>query len=179
VTTSLPPEALATLRAALSLANNNPKLTAAIESLAIQLNRHALSAGYNLAYEDGLKEGRVRGRRKAKGLPEMAKRRGRPMAIDRLLSAIPKMKGDLEPAAKYCVYTHSWDGKVFYVGRRGKPRPDSFWARSPAWRKHVASCDNYEINICARTDDKNEAAKIEREMIIAHNPKCNIRMRDK
>jgi DNA-binding XRE family transcriptional regulator len=71
-----------------------------------------------------------------------------------------------------CVYTHSANGKVFYVGQGTLCRPTNHTARSCAWRAQAAR--GYEINIVHRTDDRREAVRVESELIAAHRPVCNF-----
>lgn len=78
-----PPEYLRTMRELLALALGNPAMGAVVEAFAVQLHQHALKIGYDMGYGGGLKEGRIRGRRRAKGLPEIPKPRGRPMGVAR------------------------------------------------------------------------------------------------
>jgi hypothetical protein len=69
-----PPEHIKTLRALLAIAKGNPELEAAVEAFALALHKHALEIGCETGYAEGLRQGRIRGRRRAKGLPEIAKR---------------------------------------------------------------------------------------------------------
>ena len=56
-----------------------------------------------------------------------------------------------------CVYTHSANGEVFYVGQGTRFRPAGRGSRSRAWEAHVESAGSYEINIVHWTDDRDEA----------------------
>jgi transcriptional regulator with XRE-family HTH domain len=77
-----------------------------------------------------------------------------------------------------CVYTHSVNGKIFYVGSGDLKRPYARKARTPRWYSHVKESGGYEINIHAWMDDRIEAQRVESKIIAAHNPPCNIRNND-
>jgi Domain of unknown function (DUF927) len=79
--------------------------------------------------------------------------------------------------SQYCVYTHSTAGRVFYVGCGTPNRPYDRHHRTPLWHAHVKEIgDKYDIIICARTGDSAEAQRIERELVVAHKPACNIKV---
>jgi hypothetical protein len=75
---------------------------------------------------------------------------------------------------RLCVYTHSANGQIFYVGYGAPLRPYTRATRNSRWRDHVKRAGEYEIAIRAWTYDRAEAQRIESEMISAHNPFCNI-----
>jgi hypothetical protein len=80
------------------------------------------------------------------------------------------------PHKRLCVYSHSADGKVFYVGQGRSQRPYEQDGRALRWHAHVEeSGGGYEITIHTWTDDRAEALRIEREMIETHTPLCNGR----
>jgi hypothetical protein len=76
---TFPPEVLAALRRVLALAKGSPEFENAMADFMCLFGAHASSTGY----AEGMKEGLVRGRRRAKGLPEKAKRHVRPMSTAR------------------------------------------------------------------------------------------------
>ena len=76
-----------------------------------------------------------------------------------------------------CVYSHSANGQIFYVGQRQPARLYSR-ERNPRRHEHVKRVGEYEIDIHAWTDDRAEAQRIEAEMIAAHDPLCNFRKSD-
>jgi hypothetical protein len=78
---SWPTKVRAALRQVLNLPHGSREFEIALADLLFNLSQHAAAAGYDA----GLKEGRIRGRRRAKGLPEIAKPRGRPKSVARLL----------------------------------------------------------------------------------------------
>jgi hypothetical protein len=80
-----PPEHIRTLRALLAIAKDNRELEDAVVTFALALHRHAYETGRELGYAEGLRQGRTRGRRRAKGLDEIAKPNGRPRSVDRIL----------------------------------------------------------------------------------------------
>jgi hypothetical protein len=77
-----------------------------------------------------------------------------------------------------CVYTHSTNGKVFYVGQGRPRRAYDRWCRNRRWLDHVKMVGDYETTIHAWTDDRSEAQRVESEMIAAHDPPCNVRKID-
>jgi hypothetical protein len=77
-----------------------------------------------------------------------------------------------------CVYTHSTNGKVFYVGSGNRVRPRNLVNRTPRWHAHVEMHGKPEIIIHAWTNDRKEAQRVEAEMIENHIPSCNVRKRD-
>jgi hypothetical protein len=76
-----------TLRVLLYLAKDNRELEDAVVYFAIALGRHAIKLN-EIAYDNGLQRGRIRGRRLAKGLDEIPKPRGRPKSLDRRLKEL-------------------------------------------------------------------------------------------
>jgi hypothetical protein len=63
------------------------------------------------------------------------------------------------PNKRLCVYSHSADGEVFYVGQGNSQRTYERASRTPRWHAHVVeeSGGGYEITIHAWTADKAEA----------------------
>lgn len=81
------------------------------------------------------------------------------------------------PNKRLCVYTYSANGKVFYVGMGKRERPYHRWAggRGIKWFDNVNTVGDYKIDVLAWTDDRNEAQRIEREMVASLSPLCNAR----
>jgi hypothetical protein len=77
---------------------------------------------------------------------------------------------------KFCVYSHSIDGEIFYVGMRNPHRPYDRGMRNPRWHTRVEKSGAYEVIIHVWTDDRRTAQRIEREMIETHKPSCNGRL---
>jgi hypothetical protein len=73
-----------------------------------------------------------------------------------------------------CVYTHSANGRVFYVGQGNRFRPQGRASRSRAWHAHVKAAGAYEINVVHWTDDRDEALRVESELIAAHPSACSM-----
>lgn len=69
---------------------------------------------------------------------------------------------------KYCVYTHSLNGIVFYVGMGLTIyRPENFRCRSKYWKDFVKNnTKNIKINIVKTFDNREDALKLEKELII-------------
>jgi hypothetical protein len=78
-----------------------------------------------------------------------------------------------------CVYTHSANGQVFYVGQGTRSRPRCQNNRSRAWRAHVEAVGHFDVEIVHWTDDRNEAVRIESELIAAHPAACNTEKYDR
>jgi hypothetical protein len=89
-----PPEHIKALRALFALAEGNSELEAEIEAFALAMHRHGLQTG-DERYAEGLRQGCVRGRRRAKGLLEVAKRPGRPRTLDQRLKELGFSLDDL------------------------------------------------------------------------------------
>lgn len=68
----------------------------------------------------------------------------------------------------YCVYTHTYDGEVFYVGSGTYRRPYDFrsegmFKRSPEWWEYCnQDSTSIEVNIVRRFTDKDESIEFER-----------------
>jgi hypothetical protein len=77
-----------------------------------------------------------------------------------------------------CVYTHSTNGKVFYVGQGRPHRPRDVASRTPRWHAYVEKHGKPEINVHTWTNDRAEAQRIEAELIAMHGPCCNVRAID-
>jgi hypothetical protein len=67
-----------------------------------------------------------------------------------------------------CVYTHSANSKVFYVGQGSQTRAYAKTPRPPAWKSHVGVVGKYDVNIVHWADDRDEAVRLESELIAAH-----------
>lgn len=77
-------------------------------------------------------------------------------------------------AGLYCVYTHSANGKVFYVGCGRGNRPYSADNRNYLWHKKVAQVGSFHVRIVQYYVDKDDALKRERVLILKHAADCNI-----
>lgn len=71
-------------------------------------------------------------------------------------------------AEKYCVYTHSLNDTVFYVGMGLTIyRPKNFRCRSKCWKDFVKNnTKDIKINIVKTFDNREDALKLEKELII-------------
>jgi len=76
-----------------------------------------------------------------------------------------------------CVYTHSANGKAFYIGQGTRDRVRKRDSRSQAWKAHVKAAGGDEVNIIHWTDDRAEAIRI--ELIAVHLSTCNVEEYDK
>jgi hypothetical protein len=78
-----------------------------------------------------------------------------------------------------CVYTHSTGGKVFYAGHGSRGRPSNLTDRTPRWHAHVEKHGEPKIVIRAWTNDREEAKRVEAELIEKYRPSCNVRKHDR
>jgi hypothetical protein len=76
-----PPESLASLRHLLSLDKGSGEFEEALAKVLLDFSSHSFEKGH----AEGLKEGLARGRRAGRGLPEIAKRPGRPKSVARMI----------------------------------------------------------------------------------------------
>ena len=74
----------------------------------------------------------------------------------------------------HCVYTHSIDGNVFYVGAGKVKRAFDEGNRNKKWKAITKEHRTYDIEILYETKDRNEAILREREEISKRRPKANI-----
>ena len=75
--------------------------------------------------------------------------------------------------AKYCVYTHSSNGEVFYVGQGHPTRPFMLSARNHYWEDYVQALPSYEITIVFWTNDHTEARQEALRLMTSLKPYCN------
>jgi hypothetical protein len=77
---------------------------------------------------------------------------------------------------RFCVYLHSYNSLVFYVGK-GKPyRPFETSRRNHKWTEFVSSIDAYDVEIVLWTNDAEEAQLTEARLIRELAPPCNLMM---
>ena len=74
---------------------------------------------------------------------------------------------------KYCVYTHSANGEVFYVGQGSLTRPFMLSARNHDWADYVQALPSYDITIVGWTNDHTEARQEARRLLTSLKPYCN------
>ena len=75
---------------------------------------------------------------------------------------------------KYCVYTHSVDGDVFYVGKGTGVRPFTFTQRNEAWNSITGGAGRIEVNIIHWCDSEAEALAVERLTVRKLRPIANV-----
>lgn len=75
---------------------------------------------------------------------------------------------------KYCVYTHSFDGRVVYVGKGRATRPFETHLRGSAWKKFFKG-KAVEVTIAKWFSNEADAKKHESELIEELNPVLNKR----
>ena len=75
--------------------------------------------------------------------------------------------------SRYCVYTHSYNGEVFYVGQGSPTRPFMLSARNHCWEDYVKVLPSYDITIVFWTDDHTEALQEALRLMTSLKPYCN------
>jgi hypothetical protein len=75
--------------------------------------------------------------------------------------------------SRYCVYTHSYNGEVFYVGQGSPTRPFMLSARNHDWEDYVKVLPSYDITIVCWTDDHTEARQEALRLMTSLKPYCN------
>lgn len=78
---------------------------------------------------------------------------------------------------KYYVYSHSFDGVVFYIGKGIGGRAWDTGDRNAQWHKLVESLTSYEIEIVSWHDTSKEALAAERTEILVRRPSANLQHR--
>ena len=75
--------------------------------------------------------------------------------------------------SRYCVYTHSYNDEVFYVGQGSPSRPFMLSARNHYWEDYVKALPSYEITMVFWTDDHAEARQEALRLMTSLKPSCN------
>jgi hypothetical protein len=89
-------------------------------------------------------------------------------------NAVWAFKEGCEMRQRYCVYSHSLDGAVFYVGLGAPSRPYIHTARSPRWNSHVNNrYEEIETLVLSWHQDREEAKEAERLAIATYQPVAN------
>lgn len=91
-----------------------------------------------------------------------------------------KIKDDFFPKnyiEKKCVYSHSIDGEIFYIGVGTHNRPfatcnENYSHRSKIWQSFVHDRE-YQINILRWFGNKSKAHQFEVKLIRKYSPICN------
>ena len=78
----------------------------------------------------------------------------------------------VHPTKRFCVYAHSIDGIVFYVGRGRLARAFATSRRNKQWRVKVIS--GYDVEIIEWHDTTEAAELSERKLIADLRPECNV-----
>lgn len=74
----------------------------------------------------------------------------------------------------FCVYTHSHNGKIFYVGKGKGYRPFSSADRHAAWNSVTSSMDSFDVNIVEWFENEKDAYDFERSITLKHKPEANV-----
>jgi hypothetical protein len=74
---------------------------------------------------------------------------------------------------KFCIYTHSIEGVVFYVGKGSPSRPFSAVGRNARWKELTRNTD-YDVEIISWFASEQDAYAAERLLIEMYRPSCNI-----
>lgn len=75
---------------------------------------------------------------------------------------------------KYCVYTHSVEGEIFYVGKGTGSRPFSHELRNDAWKAIASGVGKVEINIVDWYENEDAALEVEKVLIRKLRPIANL-----
>lgn len=75
---------------------------------------------------------------------------------------------------KYCVYAHSSQGEVFYIGQGRIGRPFDTCNRSAQWHYYVQQRGAYFVSILGYFDTQHEALQEEARLLFAVRPLCNL-----
>jgi hypothetical protein len=90
------------------------------------------------------------------------------------IAPLPGKSYVMEVPPRYCVYAHTHEETIFYIGQGRLGRPFERYLRSPIWRKYIRSLDHYTIHILGYFDTS-EAAKAEEDKLLTIlQPCCNI-----
>lgn len=73
----------------------------------------------------------------------------------------------------YCVYTHSHNGIVFYVGKGRPYRPFDTSRRKGKWVEFVRTLETFDVEIVLWTSDNAIATQEEARLIREFRPCCN------
>jgi hypothetical protein len=73
----------------------------------------------------------------------------------------------------YCVYVHSYQGTVFYIGKGRPYRPFESSRHNRTWTDFVSAVDSYDVEIVLWTNDAKEARHVEAQLIREQHPLCN------
>lgn len=78
-------------------------------------------------------------------------------------------------ADKFCVYTHSVNGAIFYIGQGRGSRPLETTNRNRRWRAHMAAHGGcFDVQILGWYSTKHAASAAETEAIVSHRPLANV-----
>lgn len=75
---------------------------------------------------------------------------------------------------KYCVYTHSIDGDIFYVGQGLSDRPFDHRSRNNAWKAITAGAGAITVEIVDWYETVAEALEVEKNLISTLRPVANV-----
>lgn len=75
---------------------------------------------------------------------------------------------------KYCVYSHSIAGKVFYVGKGKSDRPFARVSRNKAWNKITEAAGSFDVEIIQWFDHNRDALVREAAEIKLSKPAANM-----
>lgn len=79
----------------------------------------------------------------------------------------------IEPKRRFCVYTHSVEGKVFYVGAGVPSRPYTDIDRNPTWARIVQEHGYFDVDIVNWFASKASAFRFEKTEITRLRPEAN------
>lgn len=73
-----------------------------------------------------------------------------------------------------CVYTHSIQGKVFYVGKGISSRPFETSRRGERWHNIVSEAGHFDVEVIAWFDSDQDARLQEAQDIAKYKPEANL-----
>jgi excinuclease UvrABC nuclease subunit len=83
------------------------------------------------------------------------------------------MVNEKETVKRFCVYHHTVNEKIVYIGKGSAVRPYFFSDRNDQWIKSVGDSKNITVSIVAWFDNEADALKEETRQIKLHKPIAN------
>ena len=74
----------------------------------------------------------------------------------------------------FCVYTHSHNGKIFYVGKGKGYRPLSSADRHAAWNSVTSLMDSFDVDIVKWFENEKDAYDFEKLLTMKYKPEGNV-----
>lgn len=74
----------------------------------------------------------------------------------------------------WCVYSHSYEGKIFYIGKGRPQRPFELHGRNDIWIEFMKNKDYFDVSIVEWFLDERDAYTFERDIVDTLRPECNM-----